>query len=114
MTKIQCSITFAQTFCQANRTVYHRRLLEGVMTTIREVAERAGVSLTTVSHVINNSRYVSEATRQRVLDAMKATNYRPNAVARSLRSGKTHTLGLILPDSSNPFFAEVGLEVEKV
>lgn len=84
------------------------------MTTIREVAERAGVSLTTVSHVINNSRYVSEATRQRVLDAMKATNYRPNAVARSLRSGKTHTLGLILPDSSNPFFAEVGLEVEKV
>lgn len=84
------------------------------MTTIREVAERAGVSLTTVSHVINNSRYVSEGTRERVLEAMKATNYRPNAVARSLRSGKTQTLGLILPDSSNPFFAEVGLEVEKV
>jgi len=82
------------------------------MTTIREVAERAGVSTTTVSHVINNSRYVSEATRTRVLNAMNALNYRPNVLARSLRSGKTQTLGLILPDSSNPFFAEVGREVE--
>jgi LacI family transcriptional regulator len=83
------------------------------MTTIREVAERAGVSLTTVSHVVNRSRFVSEDTRKRVLEAMQDLNYRPNAVARSLRSGKTHTLGLILPDSSNPFFAEIGREVEK-
>ncbi len=83
------------------------------MTTIREVAERAGVSLTTVSHVINQTRYVSDATRQRVLEAMDELNYRPNALARSLRSGKTQTLGLILPDSSNPFFAELGRAVEK-
>lgn len=77
------------------------------MTTIKEVALRAGTSYTTVSHVINNTRYVSEDIRQRVLKAMEELGYQPNALARSLRSGKTHTFGLILPDSSNPFFAEV-------
>ncbi len=82
------------------------------MATIREVAEKAGVSFTTVSHVINHTRFVSEETRQRVLDAMKQLNYRPNALARSLRRGQTHTLGLILPDSSNPFFAEIAHNVE--
>ena len=82
------------------------------MTTIREVANRAGVSYTTVSHVINNTRFVSNETRDRVLAAMRDLNYRPNALAQSLRSGKTHTLGLILPDSSNPFFAEVARSIE--
>lgn len=82
------------------------------MTTIREVAEKAGVSFTTVSHVINNTRFVSEETRERVLAAMEELHYRQNALARSLRSGKTHTLGLILPDSSNPFFADIGRSVE--
>ncbi|MGE5224547.1 MAG: LacI family DNA-binding transcriptional regulator [Omnitrophica WOR_2 bacterium] len=83
------------------------------MPNIREVADKAGVSFTTVSHVINNTRYVSEETRAKVMAAMEALNYRPNAVARSLKSGKTNTLGLILPDSSNPFFAEVGHCVEE-
>ncbi len=82
------------------------------MTTIRDVAARAGVSTTTVSHVINESRVVSEATAWRVRRAMKALNYQPNAVARSLRRKSTHTLGLILPDSSNPFFAEVARGIE--
>ena len=82
------------------------------MATIREVAERAGASVTTVSHVINETRYVSDEVRQRVLEAMRALNYRPNALARSLRMGQTHTLGLILPDSANPFFAAVGRAVE--
>ncbi len=82
------------------------------MVTIREVAEKAGASVTTVSHVINETRHVSDEIRLRVLDAMKELNYRPNALARSLRMGQTHTLALILPDSSNPFFADVGRHVE--
>jgi LacI family transcriptional regulator len=82
------------------------------MPTIREVAEKAGVSYTTVSHVINNTRYVSENVRDRVLVAMKELGYRPNALARSLRRGETKTIGLILPDSANPFFAEVGRGIE--
>jgi LacI family transcriptional regulator len=82
------------------------------MTTIREVAEIAGVSYATVSHVINNTRVVSPGTRQRVLDAMAQLNYRPNALARSLRRGKTNTIGLVLPDSANPFFAEISRSIE--
>jgi LacI family transcriptional regulator len=82
------------------------------MATIREVAEMAGVSFATVSHVINQTRFVSEETRQRVLEAMKELGYRPNALAQSLRSGKTKTFGLILPDISNPFFAEIGRCIE--
>ena len=82
------------------------------MATIREVAESAGVSYATVSHVINNTRLVSPETRERVLAAMNALNYRPNALARSLRQGKTNTLGLVLPDSANPFFAEISRSIE--
>ena len=82
------------------------------MATIREVAESAGVSYATVSHVLNNTRVVSHETRERVLAAMAALNYRPNALARSLRQGKTNTLGLVLPDSANPFFAEISRTIE--
>ena len=82
------------------------------MTTIREVAGIAGVSYATVSHVINNTRVVSPETRERVMDAMAELNYRPNALARSLRQGKTNTLGLVLPDSANPFFAEISRSIE--
>jgi len=82
------------------------------MATIREVAENAGVSYATVSHVINNTRVVSPETRERVLAAMSSLNYRPNALARSLRQGKTNTIGLVLPDSANPFFAEISRSIE--
>lgn len=82
------------------------------MTTIKQVANHAGVSSTTVSHVINGTRYVSEVVQEQVRKSMSELNYRPNALARSLRSGFTHTLGLILPDSANPFFAEVGHIIE--
>jgi LacI family transcriptional regulator len=80
--------------------------------TIREVAERANVSVTTVSHVINETRFVSDALRERVHRAMDELGYQPNVLARSLRRGRTHTLGLILPDSANPFFAEIGRSIE--
>ncbi len=82
------------------------------MTTILQVAKRAGVSPTTVSHVINKTRFVSEALTMQVQAAMDELGYRPNALARSLRRGETRTLGLILPDSANPFFAEIGRAVE--
>lgn len=82
------------------------------MTTIKEVAIRAGVSAATVSHVINDTRFVADATRERVQQAMDELQYQPNILARALRSGYTHTLGLILPDSANPFFAEVGRSIE--
>ena len=82
------------------------------MSTIREVADRPGVSATTVSHVLNQTRFVSAPIRGRVLQAMHELGYRPNALARSLRRGETKTLGLVLPDSANPFFAELGREIE--
>jgi len=82
------------------------------MATIREVAKAAGVSSTTVSHVINGTRFVSEGVRVRVLNAMNGLAYQHNVLARSLRRGETHTVGLILPDSANPFFAKVGRGIE--
>ncbi|MBA4420045.1 MAG: LacI family transcriptional regulator [Anaerolinea sp.] len=80
--------------------------------TIKDVALSASVSITTVSHVINNTRVVDPSTRQRVLHSMEALGYHPNNVARSLRSGVTKTIGLIVPDASNPFFAEVARKIE--
>lgn len=82
------------------------------MTTIREVAERAGVSIATVSHVLNGTRFVSGDLRARVQQAMQDLGYQPNRVARSLRSGKSHTVGLVLPDSSNPYFAEIARAIQ--
>ena len=82
------------------------------MVTIKEVAEKAGVSITTVSHVVNETRYVSDELTEKVFEAMRDLNYRPNIVARSLRSGQTKTIGLILPDISNPFFADFSRKIE--
>jgi LacI family transcriptional regulator len=82
------------------------------MTTIREVADRAGVSIATVSHVLNDTRFVSDDLRGRVQQAMRDLGYQPNRLARSLRSGKSHTVGLVLPDSSNPYFAEIARSVQ--
>jgi len=80
--------------------------------TIRDVAQRAGVSVTTVSHVVNNTRPVEPNTQARVRVAIEALGYRPNLLARGLRSRKTNTIGLLVPDNSNPFFAEVARAIE--
>lgn len=80
--------------------------------TIKEVALAAGVSTTTVSHVINNTRFVDSVTRERVLQAMDELGYHPNYFARSLRSGVSKTIGLIVPDAANLFFAEVARKIE--
>lgn len=82
--------------------------------TIKDVATRAGVSKTTVSHVLNATRVVEEETRQRVLQAIQELNYRPNAAARSLTTKRTGTVGIVVSDISNPFFGEILRGVEEV
>jgi LacI family transcriptional regulator len=77
------------------------------MATMKQVAERAGVSISTVSHVINNTRVVSNDVRQRVLGIIDEMRYIPSAVARSLKNDKTNTIGVLVPNSSNPYFAEL-------
>ena len=80
--------------------------------TLADVAERAGVSLTTVSRVLNNRGYLSQYTRDRVALAIKELGYRPNQVARALHGMSTNTVGVIMPTTSLPFFGELvaGLE----
>ena len=82
------------------------------MPTIRDVARRADVAPTTVSRVINNSGYVSKATRERVEAPIAELGYVPNTLARSLRFKKTSTLALVLPDITNPFWTTVARGVE--
>jgi LacI family transcriptional regulator len=82
--------------------------------TQNDVAQRAGVSQATVSLVLNkvSGSHIPEETRLRVFNAIDELGYRPNTLASSLRLGKTQTLGLILPDIANPFFAEVSRSIE--
>ena len=75
--------------------------------TIHDVARDAGVSVTTVSHVLNQTRFVSEPVRARVQAAVQQLHYIPSALARSLKNNRTHTIGMIIPNSSNPYFAEI-------
>ncbi|HTS24243.1 MAG TPA: LacI family DNA-binding transcriptional regulator [Bryobacteraceae bacterium] len=77
------------------------------MATIREVAAKAGVSIATVSYVLNDSRRVRPQTEQRVLWAAKELGYAPNVAARSLVSGRSSIVGLVVPDIGNPFFPEI-------
>ena len=82
--------------------------------TMQDVADLAKVSKTTVSHVINETRPVSEEKRERVQKAMKELGYHPNILARSLRKRETSTIGLIVPNNANPFYAEVSRGVESL
>jgi len=82
------------------------------MANIKDVALRAGVSVTTVSHVVNGTRFVKEASRLRVEDAVRELGYVPSAVARSLKHNATRTFGMLIPNNSNPYFAEVLRGVE--
>ncbi|MEH0934626.1 LacI family DNA-binding transcriptional regulator [Micromonospora psammae] len=80
-----------------------------------DVARLAGTSASVVSYVLNDGpRGVAPATRERVLAAIAELGYRPNAVARSLRTSRTMTLGLVIPDNSNLFFAELARSIEEV
>lgn len=80
--------------------------------TISDVARLAGVSTATVSHTINNTRYVSNETKERVYQAIAELGYTPDASARSFRTGKKKTIGFIVPDISNKFFGTMIESVE--
>ncbi len=85
------------------------------MPTLADVAKRAGVALSTVSAVLNNRPdcFVSEETRQRILKAAEELGYRPNYLARSLAKGKTETIGLVIYEVANPYFAWLADEIER-
>ncbi|WP_433743752.1 catabolite control protein A [Falsibacillus pallidus] len=82
--------------------------------TIYDVAREANVSMATVSRVVNGNPNVKPATRKKVLDVIERLGYRPNAVARGLASKKTTTVGVIIPDISNIFFAELARGIEDI
>lgn len=81
--------------------------------TVREVAQRANVSISTVSRVLTGNARVSPKLRQRVIDAVEELGYRPNALARGLRMRRTAVIGLLIPDISNPFFGQLARVVEE-
>ncbi|OEE78512.1 substrate-binding domain-containing protein [Vibrio genomosp. F6] len=83
------------------------------MATMKDVAKLAGVSSSTVSHVVNRSRFVSDEIAERVNNAVKELNYAPSALARSLKVKCTKTVGMLVTTSTNPFFGEVVKGVER-
>ena len=83
------------------------------MSSIKEVAREAGISTATVSHVINNTRYVSDEVRARVERAIEECRYYPNAQARSLASGRSNIIGLVISDIANPFFPDLVKAIEE-
>lgn len=82
--------------------------------TIYDVAREAGVSMATVSRVVNGNKNVKENTRQKVLDVIERLDYRPNAVARGLASKKTTTVGVVIPNISNAYFSTLAKGIDDV
>lgn len=80
--------------------------------TMRDVAAKAGVSIKTVSRVVNDQGEIADATRQRVLVAINELGYRPSRIARAMVTQRSHTVGLVIPDITNPFFPEVARGVQ--
>jgi LacI family transcriptional regulator len=83
------------------------------MATVKDIAAAVGVSIATVSNVLNGRPNVGRANRQRVLDVAKELGYSPNRAAQAMRTGLTRAIGLVLPDLTNPFFPELAQAVEK-
>lgn len=82
--------------------------------TLKEIAKELDMSVATVSRVINGKCNVNDSTRKRVLDAIKQSGYKPNFIARSLRTNKTKTIGVIVPDISEVFFAKIIKGIDNV
>lgn len=80
--------------------------------TVYDIAREAGVSAATVSRVLTGNVPVNEKTKERVLEILKKHNFRPSSVARSLKAGRSKTVGFIVPDITNPYFSQLFLEVE--
>lgn len=83
------------------------------MATMREVALRAGVSIKTVSRVVNDDGYISDDARRRVQQAIEDTNYVPNLLAKSFRLGRDSAIGIAVPDLADPFFGTIARAVER-
>lgn len=83
------------------------------MATIKDVAKEAGLTVTTVSRVLNNRGYISDNAREKVNAAMKKLNYQPNEMARSLHKKSSNTIGVIVPHIRHPYFAEMISNIEK-
>lgn len=82
--------------------------------TIKDIAKYSNVSTATVSRVLNNNGYVSKEARLRVEEAIKKLNYRPNAIAKSLKLSKTNLIGIIVPDISNDYFMKIVKSIEDI
>src|SRR5215469_14978241 len=80
---------------------------------MKDIARDLGVSLMTVSKAVRGHNDISEATRQRVLKRMRELNYQPDWIARSMATGRTFLVGLVLPDLMHSFFAEVAMAVAR-
>ena len=91
----------------ANTPAIRARMPEAGPATMRDVAALAGVSISTISHVLNRTRAVPDATRDRVMQAVATTGYTPNSVARSLKRAETRTIGIAIGDITNPHFTAV-------
>lgn len=77
------------------------------MPTIRDVARRSGYSITTISRVLNHTGYVSSKATKKIKTVMQEMDYVPNAIARDLSNGRTHKIGVILPQIKNPYFSKI-------
>ena len=77
------------------------------MATLKDVARESGLSVGTVSRILNNRGYINEQTREKVYEVMKQLNYQPNEMARSLSKQKSNTIGLIVPHIMHPYFAKM-------
>ena len=82
--------------------------------TLKDVAQKAGVSITTVSHVINKTRYVSPSATELVEEAIKELNYVHNLAARTLKKRKSNVIGIMMSGMSNPYFLEILQGIESV
>jgi len=82
------------------------------MVTVKDIAASVGVSVATVSNVLNERPNVGESTRRKVLEVARELGYRPNRAAQAMRTGRTRAIGLVLPDLTNPFFPELAQAVE--
>ena len=82
--------------------------------TIKQAAAAAEVSTATVSRVLNDSDYVSDEIKERVMAAVNQLNYRPSAIARSLKQDRTYMIGVIVPDISNPYFMGISRGIEDI
>ena len=77
------------------------------MTSISEIAKKAGVAKSTVSRVINHHPHVSDETRQKVIDLINELDYMPNQLARDLSRGKTQKIGVVIPHTQHPYFTQL-------